>query len=209
LTVCAYFSVWWRGRAEAFSRGGDLLSSGAWVRPCGGSTPGATSTGWPLVPAPYSLILPLRTGCLCARTLHSNGLDGLSLTIYLTRLPGGRSPSLLGDGGAIPPWVTQAVRHRRRLEHTHATHPHTRHVCTYSLPHARLTLVRRPAVAATGRRLHLYHYGRRLSSSVGNAAAALADAAHHRQHAPCGACACAVHMYTVARGRCTCVSGNI
>ena len=155
--VCAYFGVWWRGRAEAFSRGGYLLLSGAWVSPCGGSTPGATSIGWPLVPAPYSLILPLRAGCLCARTLHSNGLDGLSLTIYLTRLPGGRSPSLLGDGGAIPPWVTQAVRHRRRLEHTHATRPHTRHVCTYSLPRVRLTLVRRPAVAATGRRLHLYH----------------------------------------------------
>jgi hypothetical protein len=40
----------------------------------------------------------------------------LSLTIYLTRLPGGRSPSLLGDGGLIPPWVTQAVRHRRRRQ---------------------------------------------------------------------------------------------
>jgi hypothetical protein len=133
LAVCAYFSVWWRGRAEAFSRGGDLLSSGAWVRPCGGSTPGATSTGWPLVPAPYSLILPLRTGCLCARTLHSNGLDGLSLTIYLTRLPGGRSPSLLGDGGAIPPWVTQAVRHRRRLEHTHAMCAHTHYRTRASL----------------------------------------------------------------------------
>ena len=77
--------------------------------------------------------------------------------IYLTRLPGGRSSSLLGAGGLIPPWVTQAVRHRRRLEHTHATRPHTRHVCTYSLPRVRLTLVRRPAVAAIGRRLHLYH----------------------------------------------------
>ena len=42
---------------------------------------------------------------------------------------------------------------------------------TYSLPRMRLTLVRRPAVAATGRRLHLYHYGRRLSSSALDAAA--------------------------------------
>ena len=132
MAVCAYFGVWWRGRAEAFSRGGDLLSSGAWVRPCGGSTPGATSTGWALVPTPYSLTLPLRTGCRCAQTLHSNGLDGMSLTIYLTRLPRGRSPSLLGVGGAIPPWVTQAVRHRRRLEHTHATRPLTRAMCAHT-----------------------------------------------------------------------------
>ena len=157
VAICAAFGVWWRGRAEAFRRGGGLLSSGGRVRPYGGSTPGATFTGQALVPAAYSLILPLRAGCLCARTLHSNGLDGLSLTIYLTRLPGGRSPSLLGVGGLIPPWVTQAVRHRRRLEHMHATRPHTRHVCTHSLPRVRLTLVRTPAVAATGRRLHLYH----------------------------------------------------
>ena len=72
VAVCAYFGAWWRGRAEASSRGGDLLSSGSRVRPYGGSTPGATSTGWPLVPAPYSLTSPLRAGCLCARTLHSN-----------------------------------------------------------------------------------------------------------------------------------------
>ena len=183
MAVCAYFGVWWRGRDEAFRRGGGLLSSGGRVSPCGGSTPGATSIGWPLVPAPYSLILPLRAGCLCARTLHSNGLDGLSLTIYLTRLPGGRSPSLLGAGGLIPPWVTQTVRHRRRLEHTHATRPHTRHVhalTTARAPHSRAQtssgghrptsppLPLRPAPLLVGRR---------------RGGCALADAAHRRQHA--------------------------
>ena len=71
-------------------------------------------------------------------------------------LPG--SPKLFGIVGAsntrTPPTLTRAM-------------------CTHSLPRVRLTLVRRPAVAATGRRLHLYHYGRRLSSSVGDAAAVL------------------------------------
>jgi len=42
-------------------------------------------------------------------------------------------------------------------------------MCTYSPP--RVRLVHRPQAAATGRRLHLYYYGRRLSSSVGDAAA--------------------------------------
>ena len=63
--------------------------------------------------------------------LHAQSDDDLS-TIYLTRLPGGRSPSLLGAGGLIPPWVTQTVRHRRRLEHTHATRPLTRAMCAHT-----------------------------------------------------------------------------
>jgi len=38
-------------------------------------------------------------------------VDGIAFSSnYLTRLPGGRPPSLLGGGGLIPPWVTQAVR---------------------------------------------------------------------------------------------------
>lgn len=39
-------------------------------------------------------------------------------------------------------------------------------MCTYSPPRVRLTLVHRPPVAATGRCIHLYHHGLRLSSSV-------------------------------------------
>ena len=50
----------------------------------------------------------------------------------------------------------------RYMVRTYSTHSHA---------YVRLTLVRRPAVAATGRCLHLYHYGRRLSSSAHDAAA--------------------------------------
>ena len=182
VAVCAYFGAWWRGRAEASSRGGDLLSSGSRVRPYGGSTPGATSTGWALISAPYSLTSPLRAGCWCARTLHSNGPDGRRAWMEAGRGPTVDGPTSGPSTDGLRP-SSDDVQRCASPSNTRMPPALTCAMCTHSLPRVRLTLVRRPALAATGRRLRLYHYGLRLSSSVGDAAAALADAAHRRQHA--------------------------
>ena len=60
--VCAPFSVWQTGRAEAFRRGRGQRSSGGRVVQYGGSTPRPPPTLCHPIPALHPLTPPLRTG---------------------------------------------------------------------------------------------------------------------------------------------------
>ena len=99
LAVCTAFGVWWRGRAEAFRRGGGLLSSGCRVRPYGGSTPRTPPALCHPIPALHPLTLPLRTGREHAH--HVRSIDSHTLLSASVHPSSGRvAAQLAGRLGA-------------------------------------------------------------------------------------------------------------
>ena len=97
--VCAPFSVWQRGRAEAFRRGRGQRSSGGRVVQYGGSTPRPPPTLCHPIPALHPLTPPLRTGREHAH--HVQSIVSHTLISAMVHLSSGRvAAQLAGRLGA-------------------------------------------------------------------------------------------------------------
>ena len=106
LAVCAYFGVWWRGRDEAFRRGGGLLSSGGRVRPYGGSTPRAVPALCHIIPDPQPLTPPCRSHRWHARAVQSVDSGTLDFALMLAgrRTVIAQLAGRFGSAGAAAAW---------------------------------------------------------------------------------------------------------